>query len=930
MHTRDLSRSASSRARLHMLAGAASGLALAVAIAGPASAQDAQTGSTSTAEEEVVVVTGIRASLRNSVNVKRNLDVVAEVVSAEDIGKLPDISIAESIARLPGLAAERVDGRAARISVRGLGPDFTTTLLNGREQVSTNDSRGVEFDQYPSELLSGVNIYKTTRADLSAQGIAGTADLRTIRPLSSAPVAAVSARVQWNSLGEIMPDVDEYGYRLTAAWSDRFMDDTLGLAFGVAYMNSPSVTNRTEAYDTQTTNARIANAAGVTQPGGLGANVFSPGGLKVLASSTVIERLGFMGVMEWRPTDRFSVLVDAYYSTFQLEQNNRGVEINLGQGVNGGWVPGTVRTTDRYVTQGTFFARYAVRNIFNGNEADVSALGVKAEYELSDRTTISFDAAYSGADRETVFIETQPCVGAGCTGTGAQINYSLNSEGAIRLGINENLNDPARFLLADPYGWGAQGFIKFPSINEELITLRFDVSHDLEGGAVDNISFGVIRSDRRKERVFREGFLRTANATTPITPSAIVGSVDLGFGGLGNAIAFSPRALIGNGLRQEIATDWWAVLKDWNVDEVVTTVYFKADIDTEFAGIPTTGNFGLQYIHTEQSSDGLFGAYFLANGGRDGGTERRQAGVSYGELLPSLNLNFELVENFYMRVGASRVLSRPPMNDMRITREINFNADRIDSTDPFRSPYTGDGGNPFLRPTISRNFDISFERYFGQGGNVVLALWQKNLETYLRPGGDRFFIDLSGYPSPAWLGREPLIRTAYVTTPGNAEGGELKGIEFSFNVPLEALSPALEGFGIYGNFAQNWSNVEFADSRAGDTELPGLSKQTAAFGAYYERGGFQVRLNARYRSSFLQEIVAYDANIERRVTDPETIIDAQIGYEFQSGPLEGLSIQLQGLNLGEEPWVTYYENPYRGLNYDEYGTTWMLGVSYKF
>lgn len=933
MKVRGQSRSADTRARIQLLAGAASGLALAVALAGPVAAQTAPAAASEQAEEELVVVTGIRASLRSAVNTKRNLDVVAEVVTAEDIGKLPDISIAESIARLPGLAAERVDGRAARISVRGLGPDFTTTLLNGREQVSTNDSRGVEFDQYPSELLSGVNIYKTTRSDLAAQGIAGTADLRTVRPLAFGREAAVvSARYQWNSLGEVMPDVDPYGYRLTGSYINQFANDTLGVAFGVAYMSSPSVTNRTEAYDTQTTNARIADASGVTQTGGLGATTFSPGGLKVLASSTLIERLGVMGVVEWRPSDALSVTVDGYFSTFTSEQNNRGVEINIGQGTNGGWVANTVGRTNNYVTSGTVFARYAVRNIFNGIEADVKALGINAQYELSDRTRIDFDLGYSGANRDTVFIETQPCVGAGCTGTGAAINYSLAGSGAIRLGINENLADQSRFLLADPYGWGAQGFIKFPSIEEELITARIDITHDLESGGVDKVAFGLIRSDRTKDRTFREGFLRTANATAPVPQSAIAGTVDLGFGGLGRALAFNPRAVISSGtFRQEVSSEWWAVLRDWSVSEVVTTAYFRADIDTSFGGIPTTGNFGLQYIHTDQSSDGVFGAYFLSNNGNSGGTEPRSAGVTYGELLPSLNLNFEIAEDLALRFAASRVLSRPPMQDMRITREINFNPDRIDSTDPFRSPYTGDGGNPNLRPTLSRNFDISLEKYFGRGGYVSLALWQKNLETYLRPGGDRFFLDLSGYPAPAWLGRQPLIRTAFVTTPGNAEGGELKGVEFAFNVPLEAFNEALEGFGFYGNFAQNWSNVEFADSRAGDTELPGLSKQTAAFGAYYERNGFQVRLNARYRSSFLQEIVAFDANIERRVTDPETIIDAQIGYEFPAGSaLEGLSVQLQGLNLGEEAWITYYERPYRGLNYDEYGTTWMLGVTYKF
>jgi iron complex outermembrane recepter protein len=301
-----------------------------------------------------------------------------------------------------------------------------------------------------------------------------------------------------------------------------------------------------------------------------------------------------------------------------------------------------------------------------------------------------------------------------------------------------------------------------------------------------------------------------------------------------------------------------------------------------------------------------------------------------------LNLSVEVSDNFYVRIGANRVLSRPNMEDMRVTRQINFNPDLIDSTDPFRSPYTGDGGNPLLRPTISRNFDISIERYFS-GGYVSFALWQKNLETYLRPGGDRFFLDLSGYPSPSWITdangniRRPRIQTAYVTTPGNAEGGTLKGLEFAASVPFNLFSESLEGFGAYFNVAKNFSDVEFADSRAGRTELPGFSDLTGNFAIYYEANGFQARVNASYRSSFLQDLVAYNAAIERRETEAATYVDAQIGYEFQEGSaLRGLSFTLQAQNITGEPWVTYYDNPYRGLNYDEFGTTYIAGVTYKF
>ena len=928
------------RVLARQFAGAVSGIAISMALGGTAFAQTTPAAAPA-AEPEVIVVTGIRAALQNAINTKKNLAVISESVSAEDIGKLPDVSIAESIARLPGLAAERIDGRAQRISIRGLGPDFTTSLLNGREQVSTNDGRGIEFDQFPSELLGSVNVYKTTQAGLAAQGIAGTVDLRTVRPLAYGKRAAViTGRYQYKSIGQLLPNVEPNGYRLTGSYIDQFWDGKLGIALGVAHMYDPSGTQRTEAYDTSTTNAKV-------QGGGNLGSLLSPGGLKVFASTTAVTRTGYMGALEFKPTDSLSISVDAYYSTLLSEQNNRGVEVNLGQGVNEGWVRSSVKSANNYVTEGTFVGRYAVRDIYNENDSAVGAFGFHADYNFSPATKLGFDFGYSSADRKTQFIETHPCYSNGLTGAAlacntSTIGYKLNPNGGLSLTIADNLADPNRVVLADPYGWGAQGFGKFPSVKDELKTFRFDIQHDFSGDVgVKSIEFGVNYADRRKERGYFQRFYRTTNATAPIPASLIAGTVNLGFGDLGNAIVFDPLTAIASGALKNdasIANEWWQGNNDWNVSEKITTVFFKANIDTEFAGLPVTGNVGVQYINSDQSSDGFLAGYFVGNAtGSTGGARPVTAGVDYGEILPSLNLSIEAADDLYVRIGLGRVLTRPNMGDMRVTREINFNPDRINSLDPYNSPYTGDGGNPLLRPTISNNVDLAVEKYFGRKGVISLAVFQKNLETYLRPGGDRFFLDLTGYPSPSWITDNagniirPKIQTAYVTTPGNARGGQLSGVEFAMSLPGELLSEALDGYGVYFNISQNASAVEFADSRAGKTELPGFSKTTANLAVYYEKHGFQARVSGRYRSSYLQDIVAFDANIERRVSEPETIIDAQLGYEFQaSSPLNGLSIVLQASNLTDEPWQNYYPNPKRTLNYDTYGATYQLGVTYKF
>jgi iron complex outermembrane recepter protein len=184
------------------------------------SSANAQVSSSNTAtgpageELQEVTVTGIRAGVDAAIKIKRNSDDIVEAVSAEDIGKLPDTSIAESLARLPGLTTQRSDGRDSDISIRGFGPDFNGTLLNGREQVSTGDNRAIQFDQYPAELMSGVVVYKTPDAALVGQGLAGTIDMRTTRPLEYGRRTLVfDVRGIENSNGNLGADSDDKQYR---------------------------------------------------------------------------------------------------------------------------------------------------------------------------------------------------------------------------------------------------------------------------------------------------------------------------------------------------------------------------------------------------------------------------------------------------------------------------------------------------------------------------------------------------------------------------------------------------------------------------------------------------------------------------------------------------------------------------------------------
>ena len=291
-----MSNGISRRARL--MAGSAASVVSLIVFAGPVQAQ--QTPPEEATEVEEVVITGIRSSIESSIATKRNETSIVEVVTAEDIGKLPDVSIAESLARLPGLATQRLDGRAQVISIRGLAPDFTTSLLNGREQVSTGDNRGVEFDQYPSELLGSVLVYTTPDAGLVGQGLAGTADLRTIRPLDYGRQAlALNARYEWNDYGALNAGTEDTGQRYSISYIDQFMDGRLGIVLGYSHMSTPYQAERFNAWGYPGDNAVAAPNLVI-------------GGAKPYVQSSELQRDGWLATVEFAPNASYRTSVDVF------------------------------------------------------------------------------------------------------------------------------------------------------------------------------------------------------------------------------------------------------------------------------------------------------------------------------------------------------------------------------------------------------------------------------------------------------------------------------------------------------------------------------------------------------------------------------------------------------------------------------------------
>jgi iron complex outermembrane recepter protein len=931
------------------------GCASSLAFAPLAFAQEQDDGD----KKDEIIVTGFRSSLENSVATKRNAKSIVEAVSAEDIGKLPDVSIAEALGRLPGLATQRLNGRAQGLSIRGLGPDFSTALLNGREQVTTSDNRGVEFDQYPAELLSAAVVYKTPFAGLIGQGLAGTVDLQTIRPLDKGErIINLNARYEFNEGGSLNPDASGDGYRVTGTFVDQFADDTIGIAIGVASQSSPSQGKNFNAW-------------------GYGGG--SLDGQKSFASTVDLDRLGIVGTLQYQPTDNFSSTLDIFYSDFGEDNPIRGIE--TGFGFFGTTETVNATNSDGIATDITFNnVRGVVRNDFNRRRADLFSAGWNGKYD-TDTWGLELDISYSRANRKDDLIETYSGTGycwAGCDtssvvdaaaniGAADTINAVRDDGGFFELSTALDYTDTNLLVLTDPLGWGQgndlvqAGFINSPGTVDELLHLRGSVNRDFDS-FISNIEVGVDYGMREKTRNIDQQFLTLPGAgvslaggavrTAPIPAEALVSDgsdCGLTFLGVSGQACYDPFFLLDNGFYtpQFVSLSSFSTAQDWTVNEDIVQAWVKFQID---AG-RLTGNAGLQMVYTDQSSLGFrIPTGVSVSGTLENNAEAVTDGDSYTDFLPSLNLVYELGESTFLKLGASRTLARARMDQLNASLSLGVNtnligsnaAGNVEGQDFF--VFSAGGGNPRLRPYIANQADLSLEHYFGGAGYIAIAGFYKDLEDYVN-SFDVFAFDFSEFVGSELTPAEAALLNSPVgpfSAPSNNGSGSIKGFEVSLSLPgtLVGEDSFLAPFGILTSTSFTDSNVTLTFTPPLDPALatvdpltipiPGLSKWVVNSTLYYENGGFEARISHRFRSGFLAEVSAISATRTLRNAKAESIFDAQIGYTFGGdGVVGGTRLTVQGLNLTDEPFVTF-NGPSEVIDNQRFGRTYLIGLSKTF
>ncbi|MEA9755502.1 TonB-dependent receptor [Xanthomonas campestris] len=876
-------------------------------------------------ELDKVQVTGLRRAIEGAISIKRDSTSIVEAISAEDIGRLPDVSIAESLARLPGLAAQRVAGRAQVISVRGLSPDFSTTLLNGREVVSTGDNRSVEFDQYPSELVSGVTVYKTPDAGLVGQGLSGTVDMQTARPLSyNERVIAIGGRYQRNSLGKAA-NVDPYGNRFNVSYIDQFADRTIGLTIGYAHTDMPIQENQVGLYEPwQQVNAQ-------RQRPGVADGVYFSDGIKALRRTGNQKRDGVMATLQYRPSNAWTSTLDAFHTEAEQIDTANQFELNLSN-YNGGYTPGLNITDVRVDDRNTFLGGNAsgvyplVRGMYNKREDKIDAFGWNNEI-TAGAVKIVADLNYSKATRDELNLENNlqlaPMPQLDTVGV------AVNGNGFSQLSPGLNYSNPdALFLTNTIYG---SGYGKVPRVEDVLKGARLQASFPMPEALswFSDLDVGVNYAHREKQKTQPEGNITLgAQGEATVAADLQYAPVNLGFAGIGALPAWNVPAAVSRYMLFNPSDDAsFLVSKAWTVEEKITTAWLRANLDTEWGVVGVRGNIGVQLQSADQSSQAN---YWDAS--QPVGSEVRPIddGKTYRDWLPSLNLAFQFPYEQTLRFALAKQVARPRVDQLRASLEFGV--------DTSTGRPGASGGNPMLDPWRANALDISYEKYFADRAYVAAAFFYKDLKSYIytqsRDNYD-FSALVAGYVPPP--GSAPVLTTGTFSAPFNGKGGTLRGLELTASLPLDLVFAPLEGFGIQASATFNDSDVQIRDpesaSSVGDgaISLPGLSKRVYNLTAYYEHKGFEARVSQRRRSDFIGEIGNFNGNRTLRYVVGENITDAQISYNFaDTSSLAGLTLLLQASNLSNSPYRTYAETKDRPLEYIEWGRTFVLGVNYKF
>ncbi|NYT42995.1 TonB-dependent receptor [Sphingomonas sp. R-74633] len=938
-----------------------------------AQADPAQT----TPEEGAIIVTGARAEQRSSIDVKRNADVILDGIVNDEIGALPDNSVGDTLERITGVSADRFKGNANELSVRGLGPTLSFSTFNGREVSTAGADRSVAFQQFPSELVNGVIVYKTQRADFLEGGIGGVIELKSMRPLDYG-----KSRLQAEIRGTYLPKDDAIigrdglGYRANVSLVEQFHTGIgeFGIAIGYQrqdvaapedYYNgnsafvpcNTSATNGTLATGTTAVlNAAGANSncvVGTAPRTGIGETIgttyYTTQSRSFRQQNTRELRNAVIGALQWRPAPNLDIAIDGQWSKRESTENRnilaiaeglRGVKpIIIGDGTNGFSEGALVK----------YSGNSNIENQLELRERDERYKGGGATITWRPGNfTLTADGSFSDSHRT----ETQKATRMrSTTRVGYELDYSESPIVPRVTFFNFDVNDPAAFgANANTAVYARNRFVT--DRKDNIWAGRFDGEYKFEGdGFLTSIKAGGRYSEHQRQLDNnRNNDVNTILPYGGMTVAQIIGNANANCRRGFPTTEYFPTtstnltswATFDNQCLYKAFTGSDALPlpaesrdpSDLDVTEKITAAYAMANFRGDLGDTGFSGNIGLRYVKTNITSLGYRLPYkvtidtasdnYTVAADPAGTIQTDTLKGEYQYWLPSLNVSFNLSDKVKLRAAGYRALSRSPIESFGAGIALNPQASGTGSSNIIFNPTSG---NPNLKPMRAWNADLSLEFYPSRDTLFSVAGYYKWLRGAVisRSAGIPTTIAVTtvvdgGAPTQANY-------NVNVIAPANdPDMRHLYGVEFTGSHNFSWLPGILSGFGVNGSLNIAWANFQYPDTSTlaaylDPENLIGLSKYVANGTVYWEKKGLSFRAMYRYRSHYYKP----NGGTNRGVQDA-----GYLNLSAQYDVTRNVQLKLQALNITNTKDV-FYKGGYDSIaEVSESGPQYYFGVRIRY
>jgi len=880
---------------------------------------------------EVVVVTGIRGSLQQSLNVKRNASANVEVITAEDVGKMPDKNVADSLQRLPGVNISTSAAGSGgfdendRVSLRGTAPSLTQTLINGHaissgdwfvlDQVGGAVGRTASYSLLPSEIVGQVVVRKSPTADLVEGGASGTIDVLTRHPLDFKQALSLEGSVQW--VHSTLAEKTDPQFSGLVNWKNE--SNTMGVLLqGFSEKRSlrrdgQELLQWTQISPTSDLAKAKPDLANVWYPRLIGSSLFEQ----------ERERKGGMVVAQIKPSRAFEMEASYFNSKLEASNYNRNYMTDMAANgtIGGNVIPDSYTVRNGTLTAVSFANKgTAAAPLRYGIVDDIVREGAYAKTEFADiggKWRPTNDLTISGSFGRT-------------KGTGATPSQGVYEGDVNNSGVSYQLN-----------GLGSPATVKFPSIDTSKFTGtildwvfgyspattsdeenygQLDAAFKTDMGPLRELKFGV-RGTNHKRSNF-------AVAQGPNWPNTEPGTANTNPAWNGQTYP----ADFGKDLGGEFPRNVWEIdrdiLQQWgneHSDRSLTRTYYPdmfnltektkaAYVSGDFEGEGWSGNAGVRVVRTEGESNGY---QILPNqlpGGNlpafpwGGFVQQTRIENNHTEILPSANLRLDVNKDVVARLGVSRTMTRPDFGALGGTVSLT------DET------HTGNGGNAALKPTLSNNMDATLQWYFAPRALASVGVFFMDLHNYVGYGISKgTFIDSRASQQ---TGR-PVFAEYTITSPINVDA-EVKGLELNLQMPIGTT-----GFGWDGNLTLADSEQKFGScpmtqtsTTADPCDMLGASKTTANIGAYFENDKFNFRLSYAWRSDFLAAQDRGTPLYQKGV--------GQLSASFNYNITKNVVFTLSGQNLNNPILKNYVYNKDQPARFYANGVQYYAGLRFKY